>query len=310
MSDKEKGKYSIKEFFNKYLDYIGKFTLVNLIFAGIILVSVTLLFFVSSIAGEINLLILALIIPIMSPFIGGLFHIAKKLTLDEDLNPVKDFFAGIKPNFIPFFINSFFVYVITVGLYVTFQYYRAGFDSPLKIVSFVFTIIFTLFFFNFECSALTMLVCVDLRISEILRNAVILALGGIVNHIKTLLSLALMACIIFTGIRVANDPILGIFVFLLPFCLIIPALSVYIVVFNNWQTIERIVVDPYREEHKSELREKEQNKQLEQAAEESDPDELISLAQGDPEEFVYVGGRMIKRKNVLKMLEKTDKKAE
>ena len=69
MSDKEKGKYSIKEFFNKYLDYIGKFTLVNLIFAGIILVSVTLLFFVSSLAGEINLLILALIVsvPLLGP---------------------------------------------------------------------------------------------------------------------------------------------------------------------------------------------------------------------------------------------------
>ena len=197
-----------------------------------------------------------------------------------------------------------------IGLYATYSYYRAGFDSPMKIVSFVFTIIFTVFFFNFECSALTMLVTVDLRISEVLRNAVILAIGGIVNHIKTLLSLALMACIIFTGIRVANDPMLGIFIVLIPFALIIPAMSVYIVVFNNWQTIEKLVVSPYEEEHKSEIKEKEHNKQLEMAAEESDPEELMSLAEGDPEEFVYVGGRMIKRKNVIKMLQKSEKTTE
>ena len=85
MTEKDKEKYSLKEFFNNYLDNIGGLTLVNLLFAGFALLAVTILFFASTLAGEINLLVLALIIPIMSPFVGGLFHIAKKLASAKSL---------------------------------------------------------------------------------------------------------------------------------------------------------------------------------------------------------------------------------
>ncbi len=304
MTKPETKKYSLSEFFTAYLDNLGSLTLVNLIFGVITAAEGALLLLASYLTGSINVFVMLFIIPLSSPFFAGLFYISRRLTLKEELHPVHDFFSGVRNNFIRFFVDSFIVYIIVSGLYFTFSFYRSGLDSPLKILAFIMSIIFTIFFFSVESALLTMFVSVDVGIPETVKNSVVLFLGGFVNHMKTVLSLLLVFSVLFTAVQLSGNLILAIVFVGVPYLLLLPVFCVYIIVFNNWQTVEKLVVEPFREEHKAEMRKKEKEEQLEQAADDTDTDELIALAEGDPEEYVYVSGRMIKRKNVKKMLEK------
>lgn len=304
MSAKEKKNYSLKDFFAPVIDNSGGLLLVNLIFGGITLAVLGVLVLISYFIGRINLLVLFLIIPLSSPFFGGLFSIAKKLTLDEKLSPVSDFFGGIKPNFVRFFLNSIVVYIIGSGLYFTFSFYRGGLDSPMKITAFVLSVIFTLFFFFVESAMLTMFVGVELSAFEALKNAVFLTIKGFWNHLKTVFSLLFMFVLLFMIVTFSGNYLIAAGVLGVLHLLFLPTLVVYTIVFNNWQTVERFVVEPYNEIRKKEQEAEELAKELDVVFEEAPDDEIASLSDGDPEEYVYVGGRMIKRKNVIKMLDK------
>lgn len=307
MSDTKKKNYSLKDFFAPIIDNAGGLFLTNLIFGGITLAMLGVLLLISYIIGRINLLVLFLIIPLSSPFFGGLFQVTKKLTLGEDLNPVSDFFAGVKQNFVRFFLNSIIVYIVGSGLYFTFSFYRGGLDSPMKITAFVFSVIFTLFFFFVESAMLTMFVGVDISAAEALKNAVYLTINGFWNHLKTVISLLFMFILLFIIVSLSGNMIITFVVLGLLHLLFLPLLVVYTIVFNNWQTVERCVVEPYMEQHKKETEAQELEKEIGEVFEEAPDDEIAALADGDPEEYVYVGGRMIKRKNVMKMIDKSGK---
>ena len=81
--------------------------------------------------------------------------------------------------------------------------------------------------------------------------------------------------------------------------LTLPALLMYIIVFNSYQTVEKHIISPYAKDREKYERLKEEKEKEEKIT----PEELESLAKGDPEEYVFLNGKTVKRKTIIKMLE-------
>lgn len=303
MPQTENDKNGLAKFFSDFFDNFGKFFIANIFFDIPLLIFGGLIFLFSYLNSTINIFICFLLIPLMSPFFAGAFYICRKIAADQPINPVKDFFKGIKDNWKFFLINSVILYAIVSGLWVTFGFYRDNLDNPMIIAALVFSVIFTLYFAFMEFLIPVMAVSVELKFIEILKNSVVLALGGFLNNLKTTLSLMLVASVIFTLFQATNNIIIGIVITGILLIVILPIFCIYIITFNSYKTVEKFVIKPYAEEHAEETRQQER----EEAVSELDEDELKKLANGNPDEFVFLNGRMLKRSAIQNMLKNKTK---
>ena len=298
MNKKQTRKYTLGDFFAGYIENIGKLTLVNVLFclpAAVFMVILLLL----NMASLVSIAVVFLIIPFMSPFFSGMLYVCSKVTRKEKIDVLKDFIKGIKENFIFSPLNSIIIYVITLGLNITFSYYHTGLEGAMMIMLFVFSLLFLVFFICYENSFLTMMVTVDLSFPELVKNSVLLVAGGLFGHIKTLISFSILGIIIYSIVMFAgNNSFLIASVAALLTLSVMPVLCSYIVVFNSFQTVEKQIIVSAEEKKETE------NVKKETVNTTVDKDELEKLAKGDPEEFVFLDGRMIKRKSIIKMLEK------
>ena len=291
-----KPQYSFSRFFFNYFDNLGSLTLINLFMCIPLFAFAAVMWFVSQNLGYVSGFIVLAAIPLMSPFYAGAFYVSSRLTRREDVS-FKDFIKGMKQNWISFLINSIFVYIITAGLYITFSFYRGGFGNPAIMCAFVVSLIFTLFFLFFEFGLMTMLVTVDIKISDALKNSVILVAGGLSEHCKALVSLLLVFFAVYSSLALSGGALAAIIILSVMCLLFLPMLSAYIVVYHVYRAVERIVISPFEERHPKSV------KPENDAAETISQEKLAELSVGDPEEYVYLNGRMIKRKFVVKMLE-------
>lgn len=299
MTNPDKNNYKLSIFFSNFFDNFGKMLISNILFNVPLIVFVGIIALISYFMGYLNIFICFLIIPVMSPFFAGLTYICKKLTIKQKINPARDFFKGIKENFVHFIINGVILYIVTLGLWLTFGFYRDNIEQPMIIAALVFSIIFGLYFLFMEFLIPTMAVSVELKFTELLKNAVVLAIAGFVNHIKTLISFLLVFSVIFTTLQLVGNPITGLIIIGLLIIVFLPVFCTYIVTFNSYQTIEKYVINPYIKEHIEEKK----SEQNENAVAELDIDELRDLAQGNPDEFIFLNGRMLKRSIIREMLE-------
>lgn len=300
MENPDKNNYKLSNFFISFFDNFGKMFITNLLFNIPLIIFGGIVILISYLMGYINIFIVFLLIPIMSPFFAGLTYVCKKLTIKQKIQPAKDFFKGVKENFKYFIVNGLIFYVVAVGLWITFNFYRDNLEQPIIIAALVFSIIFGLYFLFMEFLIPTMSVSVELKFIQILKNAVVLTLAGFINNLKTLISFMLVFSVIFTMFQLLGNPIINVIIIGLLVIILLPVFCTYIVTFNSYQTIEKYVINPYIKEHIAEK----QQEQKENAVAEIDIDELSELAQGNPDEFVFLNGRMLKRSAIQKMLEK------
>lgn len=296
---KQKRKYGFVEFFGRYMENLGRLTLVNFLFCIPLAVFIGILYCLNTV-GFVNLPIILLVIPFMSPFLAGLFYAALKATREEKVRPVKDFLKGMKENTAYFLLNSVIIYIISLGLSLTFSLYESGESNVLLIISFIMTMLFTVFFVFMENSILTMTVSVELKFFDMVKNSVVLVLGGFLNHLKVLLSFAVLTILLLTMLMAAGG-IWKIILIVTPMLLFLPILSAYIIVFLTYQTIELRVIEPFSGEQQDLTEEK--NHPDAQMEAEMNIEALEQLAKGDPDEFVYLNGKMLRRSAVRKMLD-------
>ena len=242
-------KYGLTDFMKGYFDSIGKMTLANLLYCIPLAVFLGIIMLMFKLTGEMNLFGLFLIVPLMSPFTS---------------------------------VNGVIVYIVSLGLYITFAYFRENLDKPIVIFYLIMSLIAGLFFMFVELSLVTMAVTVDLKMSEMLKNAVMLVTGGISgnNHADV-------------QINGRNEFIRAVFdsAFDVAFY--------HICIYNSYQTIEKAVIKPYAEEkRKSDIK-----KELAENEKAITIEELEMLSKGDKNEYVSLKGRMVKRSTVIKMLE-------
>ncbi len=299
MSQTVQQDYRLGKFFEKYRNNFPKLLCVNLLFGIPLAVFIGVMVLITYLTGQLSIYIAALAIPLLSPFFAALTYIAKKLTVGQEIHPVQDFKKGIKDNWKYFLINSILIYIISVGLYITFSFYRIFSDVPMIMAGVIMTTIVALFFLFMEFTIPVMAVSVDLKFMQIIKNSVFLIAVGFANNIKTLLSLLFVFFILFVLIQVSVLPVIAICFLALVTLTLLPVLLVYIVVFNSYQTIEKNIIDPYIQEHGSPDEKKFDDNNSQTAV--FSYDELERLSKGDPDEYVSLNGRMLKRSTVAKM---------
>ncbi len=248
--------------------------------------------------GELSWFVIFLVIPLMSPFFAGLTNVCRKLAAEKRFRPVRDFFRGVKENWLFFFINSIFFYALTVGMFMMININREAASGAVTIYLIIMALT-SLVFLMMEFSALVMAASVDIGFTDILRNSLVLIGKGITNHLKTLFALLFAAFMLYTIIATIPSIVVSLIVVGVLTFLLLPALLTYIVVYNSYQTIEKHVIMPYRRQT-----EKEEQIRLEKEKEDSlTVDDLLPLSKGDPEEYVFLNGKTLKRRTILKMIE-------
>ncbi len=292
-------KYNLTDFFGNYFGNFGRLLVANLLFCLPLAVFVGGLMLVAQLASGVSIFLVFMLIPLMSPFFAGLTNVCRKLTATRSVRPVKDFFSGLKSNWLFFLVNSILVYIFTVSIWASVQLFR-GMGMSMEIIAFIITIVLTaILFICVELSAVVMAVSVDLKFTEIIKNSFILVLKGFTNHLKTLFSLFFAVTLVYSLVVLIREPItlsviLGLFTLT-----VLPTLMMYIIVYNSYQTVERLVIKPYEQQKKDEP-----VRQLDLRQDESlTIEDLEPLAKGDPEEYVFLNGKTIKRKTVLRMIE-------
>ncbi len=300
MKENKKRVYGLADYFSGYMDNIGQLTLVNLLFCVPAAVFTGIILLINYFR-PLSIFVFLLLIPLLSPISAGLFYGVRRVTMKQEVKAWRDMIHGIKTGWKGFLINGIIACPIVAGVMLTFSLYRGGLSNPIILMAFIFSLIFVLFFAGFENSMLTMLVSVELKPSELIRNSVLLFIGGFFGHVKIILSYALISCLIFSVFMITGDMLVSALTLLIPVLLLLPALCAYIVVYNSYQTIEKNVINPYTQEKKN-CNKKEAPAQKPGSAE-IDREELVRLSKGDPEEYVFLDGRMIKRKAIKALLE-------
>ncbi len=306
MAEQKKDKYyRLGVFMSNYADNFPKLLLTNLIASIPIVIFSVILVLVTHFTGVLNIYLAGLIIPIFSPFYAGIAYVTKKVSIKQKFQPVKDLVKGIRDNWRYSLINSLFVYVVAIGLWVTFSFYRDYMDNGVITFSFVMSLIFAVFFLLMQFSIITMMVSVELKFMQIVKNSVILVASGFVNHLKTIFSLLAVSCALFAIVQFSVVPIVALCVVGILVVTILPTFIIYIVVFNAYETVERYIIKPYAEEHQTAP-----EPQKDTTLDDLSYDELVALSKGNPNEYVSIGDKMLRRSTVAKLAEARKNKQE
>lgn len=299
MSKSNNQNNSSKGFFSKYKSNFLKLLCANLLFCIPLAVLGTISFALIYFTKQINIYILALAIPLISPFAAALTYICKRITVGQDIKLLRDFKNGIKNNWKYFLAGSLIEYIITIGFWITFSFYNDFIGNPIVTVSFIMSLIVALFFLLMSFSFFVMAVSVDLKFVQIIKNSVFLIAAGFANHIKTLVSLLIITFFIYTLLQFSVSLIIPLCVLGVLTITVLPTLIVYIIVFNSYNSIEKHVINSHKN-YKNDVTAKFGDSP---EPEKLDYDELVRLSKGNPNEYVSVGGKMLRRSTVAKMAE-------
>ncbi len=291
----ENKKYSLKKFFTNLGRAYKRLFITNLFVAIPLLLcggSVALEMYLT---GGTSIFVINIAFFIFALLFPALAYVCKKAVLGEELKPAKDFFAAFKENIVFSLINSVIVYIVALGFSISFMFYQAVNTEPIMILSLIMSIFLVLVFLMLQFSMNVMAATVDIKISRVIKNSVLLLGAGFFGHLKTLLSLFLVFIAMFSIIIVTGSPIASICTAALLIALGLPVFISYIIVFNTYNTVEKTVIEPFRKEE-------EKRRSIEEdPIEKLDYETLVSLSKGDPEEYVSIGGKMIRRKTIEKI---------
>ena len=145
----KKNKYSMYNFFGNYSDNFMKLTILNLSSAVILLLIAGGLDYLSEAVGGWRIPLLMLLIPLTSPLFAGISHICLKVTRGEQISLLRDMKKGIRENIVFFLVDSVILYIISLGLIVSFMFYRSEsggvFITAMTIMSIIFAVTFAFF---------------------------------------------------------------------------------------------------------------------------------------------------------------------
>lgn len=298
MTDTVERKYGLGDFFANFMGNIGRLILVNIMFCVPLAAFSGILWLISG-GKNINIFLLFLLIPFMSPFFAGAVNVCRKVSSDKKVRPIKDFFGGIKDNWKFFLVNSVLLYILSVSVWAVSNYFSKQESSFSTIVFLIIMIVTSLLFVFIDLSAIVMAVSVELGFAEIIRNSIVMIMSGFANHLKTMLSLIFTASVVYSIVVLTGEPFVSLIILGVIIVTLLPITVTYIIVYNSYQTVEKLVIKPYQKQESERI----QNRIEKENDEKLTIEELEPLAKGDPEEYVFLNGKTVKRKYILKMID-------
>ena len=179
------------------------------------------------------------------------------------------------------------------------NYFSKQESSFATIVFLIIMIVTSILFVFIDLSAIVMAVSVELSFAEIIRNSIVMIMSGFANHLKTMLSLIFTASVVYSIVVLTGNPVVSLIILGVIIAALLPITVIYIIVYNSYQTVEKLVIKPYQQQESEKI----QNRIDKENDEKLTIEELEPLAKGDPEEYVFLNGKTVKRKYILKMID-------
>lgn len=198
---------------------------------------------------KINLLFLITCIPIVTigPALSGMTFVLRNYTREEHAFLWQDYWDAFKSNF----KDSFIVGITTILLaglsfFVSGFYYQRLNDSNIYYILWGISLFFMVAILFSSYYIYLMIVTLDLKLKDMVKNAIIFAFLGLKQNIFSLIGQALVVgLLVAISILVPIQYSILLIFFLLIF--LVPATLTYISCFNSYPIIKKFCIDPYIE---------------------------------------------------------------
>lgn len=295
--DLEKTKLGFVRFFNGYFKNFHKFLLTNILFA-IPAVAFVSLFLAISKLSRLNLsLIEFLPIIFCFPFLAGVTVITRNIAREDKQVPVvKLFFKGLKDNFLRFLVHgvayyaAFFLCYISIALY-----WRNAQINSFYYLLFGITVLIAVAVLFIAYNVPTMTVTFNLKMSTIYKNSALMSFGELKNNFFATIGLFLLFLFMASIYLVIPNLLIRNIVGIVLFLLIVPSTASYIINFYVFKDMALIISEDGGRSA-GVLEEKEEKEEEVYDFSRLDLDE-----KKDMEEYLFFGGKMVKRKTLIKM---------
>lgn len=298
MINLEKTKLGFVRFFSGYFKSFHKLLLTNILFAVPAAVFIALFRFINEIT-KLNLLAIDLLAIIFCfPFWAGVTVITRNIAREDKQVPVvKLFFKGFKENLPRFIIHGIIYYIAFFLCYFSITlYWRLAQANTFFYLPFGLAIFITVAVLFIAYNVPTMTVTFNLKMGTIYKNSGLMSFGEIKNNFFTTVGLFLLFLVIASIYLVIPNLLIRNIVGALLFALIVPSTASYIINFYVFKDMARMISqDGVRS---AGIKEKDENEKEEEIY---DFSQLDLDENKDMEEYLFYGGKMIKRKTLIKM---------
>lgn len=189
---------------------------------------------------QLNLLYIAFCLPIVTigPVTAGFTYVLRNMANEQPVFLFSDFWDGIKNNIKQSCAYSVILIVCAILLNFAWRFYSANIDAALWMyVPFILCALLTLLFVFMSFYVFLMIVTLALPLSDILKNAAILAIVCLKTNLLTLLFVGLTLVLSFLLLPYS----------VIPMVFIIPAFCGFIICFNSYKEIKKYAIDPFIE---------------------------------------------------------------
>ena len=238
-------------FFELYFRRFGKMMYTSLLYCLTLIPSAALAVLGSVFfpAAPLDLLGLALGLALIGPSTCGLTYLLRQAALERPVFVWHDFWSAFRKNFKQALLFSA-LDALVIFLIVTSMRFCIAIlnDGIMQFIFVVFYCVIALVILIMHYYVYPMMITLDLRISQIIKNALILSISALKTNLITTFFVLLL--VIVPAVLIQPEFLLPILVILVP--LFYAAFVGFIIVFNSFQHIKRLLIDPYYETHPEE----------------------------------------------------------
>ncbi len=300
MIDLEKTKLGFIRFFTGYFKSFHKLLLTNILFAVPAAFFIALFRIINEMT-KLNLLAIDLLAIIFCfPFLAGVTVITRNIAREDKQVPVvKLFFKGFKENLPRFIIHGIIYYIAFFLCYFSITlYWRLAQANTFFYLPFGVAILITVAVLFIAYNVPTMTVTFKLKMSTIYKNSGLMSFGEIKNNFFATVGLFLLFLVIASIYLVIPDFLIRNIVGIALCALIVPSTASYIINFYVFKDMARMISQDGA--RSAGIKEKDENEK-EKEEEIFDFSQLDLDENKDMEEYLFYGGKMIKRKTLIKM---------
>ncbi|MCR5653733.1 MAG: YesL family protein [Ruminococcus sp.] len=294
----EKTKLGFVRFFNGYFRNLHKLILTNILFAVPASIFVTLFYMISKLSG-LNLSVIELL-PIIFcfPFFAGVTVITRNIAREDKQVPVvKLYFKGLKENFLRFLVHGIIYYIAFFLCYISIAlYWRNAQINNIYFLPFGITVLITTAVLFIAYNVPTMTVTFKLKMGTIYKNSALMSFGELKNNFFATIGLFLLFLFIASIYLVIPDLLIRNIFGIALFVILVPSTASYIINFYVFKDMARMISESGARSAGVKDDEKEEKEEEIYDFSQLDLDE-----NKDMEEYLFFGGKMVKRKTLIKM---------
>lgn len=316
----ERKKMGFEKFLSVYFSNLGKFTLVNLIFAVPLAVAFLLcLMLCRFLLPQATTVVLPLAVILAAPFYSGVVVVSKNIYYDRITSSIfKEFVSAVKENFKAYLVHGVVAYVAFVGCYhgiVIYNYLAQS--SPIFYVMFFVSLVLALFMLFLLYGVTQMSAFFDLKLKDVYKNSALMTLGEIKNHFfATIGNLAYLAVLTLPVMLIlllsyfwgpAVTGVVTIVYLAAAVLLLVPAGISSITTACLYPDMKRVITGEAKANIEAIRKEDEEEKLREKS--ESEPEfsdidkDLLMKSTG---EYVFYNGKMIKKSVIIEELKERE----